>query len=365
MKYSYLYALCLLICSVSMVNARTMKNEYDANHSSVRYIGRTLVEDGSVSFDWVGIYFEMRMSGGKLSLRVTDKGTSFYNVFVDGHLHNVVKVCGTDTVINFISDISRDFHSVRVQKRTEGEFGKTTIHKFILSSSGRLKAEPKKKTRHIEFIGNSLTCGYGAEGRNYDEPFKLETENCYWSFSNIISRYFDADYTLIAHSGRGIVRNYGDSVRVSAVTMTDKMLQTFDENPDIKWNFKSYLPDLVVINLGTNDFSLEPHPYKSEFVKAYIRMIHNIRTHYGNVPVLCIYANTITAPVLSYYEEAIRQINDKKVYLFQLKQDLMNDSTDWGACWHPNYIGHKKIAMSLIPYISTIMNWNMAKAVIE
>ena len=29
------------------------------------------------------------------------------------------------------------------------------------------------------------------------------------SYATIIARYFNADYTLIAHSGRGVVRNYG------------------------------------------------------------------------------------------------------------------------------------------------------------
>ena len=360
MKNIVVCLLCLSCLSFVSLNATNRVREYDANHPSIRYTGRYLEgTDHSVTFDWVGTYFETRLSGGELSLKVSDKGTSYYNVFVDDNLHNVVKVCGSDTIIKFISQVDKKYHRVRIQKRTEGEFGMTTIHKFILPISGKLEKDPIKRTRHIEFIGNSLTCGYGSEGKHYTEPFKLETENCFWSFSNIIPRYFNADYTLIAHSGKGVVRNYGDSVRVSAVTMTDKMLQTLDENPQEKWNFKTYSPDLVVINLGTNDFSLEPQPYKSEFVKAYSRMIHNIREGYGNIPVLCVYANTIPAPVFSFYEEAVRQLNDKNVYLFQLKSDIMNTSTDWGANWHPNYAGHKKIAMSLIPYISTIMNWDL------
>ena len=79
--------------------------------------------------------------------------------------------------------------------------------------------ETECPSRHIEFIGNSLTCGYGVEGKDRSEPYKAETENCNLSYATIIARYFNADYTLIAHSGRGVVRNYGDSVRISAVTM--------------------------------------------------------------------------------------------------------------------------------------------------
>ena len=162
--------------------------------------------------DWVGDFtLKTRLTGGRLAVRLSETGTSYYNVFVDGKLHNVVKACGKDTVIDFVSGVSRNAHALRIQKRTEGEFGKTTIHRFLLPQSGALQQANIERSRHIEFIGNSLTCGYGTEGKDRNEPFKLETENCNLSFPTIVSRYFDADYTLVAHSGRGAVRNYGDT----------------------------------------------------------------------------------------------------------------------------------------------------------
>ena len=177
-------------------------------------------------------------------------------------MHRVVKVCGTDTLINVVSGIDKRLHSLKIQKRSEGEFGKTTIHQFVLSASGRLTEEPAVRTRHIEFIGNSLTCGYGTDGNHRDEPFLVETENCNRAFAAMIARYYDADYTLIAHSGRGAARNYGDSVRVSEVTMKDRMLNTFDEDLTLKWDFTAYRPDLVVINLGSMIFLPNRTPYK-------------------------------------------------------------------------------------------------------
>lgn len=365
-KYILFFACCILqLCNVD-AKVRYTTKMIKGNDSAVRYIGRTCVgENGSVSFDWVGTYLETRFTGGMLSIRLTESGTSFFNVFVDGKLHKVVKACGKDTLINFVSCVSRKQHSLRIQKRTEGEFGRTTIHGFQLASSGSLQKEPLVRSRHIEFIGNSLTCGYGTEGKDKNEPFKLETENCNYSYSTIISRYFDADYTLIAHSGRGAVRNYGDSVRVSSITMKDKMLQTFDENPDLRWNFTNYTPDLVVINLGTNDFSLEPQPYKSEFVKAYTQILKQLRQGYGNVPILCIYSCTIPAPVFSFYEDAIAEMGDDKIYLLKLDKGLLNGDSDLGAVMHPNYSGQRKMAMHLIPYISTITGWNLSNKVVE
>ena len=368
MRYCHLWILvfCASLCGLPGANAQNTSWTVKGSDAAVRYVGRTQVqEDGSVTFDWVGTYLETRFAGGKLSIRLSETGTSYYTVFVDGKLHTVVKACGTDTVIDFVSGVSRRLHSLRIQKRTEGEFGTTTLYQFHLAASGYLQEEPEVRTRHIEFVGNSLTCGYGAEGKDRNEPFRLETENCNLSFSTIIARYFDADDSLIAHSGRGAVRNYGDSVRVSAITMKDKMLQTFDEGSAEQWNFKAYRPDLVVINLGTNDFSLEPQPYRSEFVKAYTQILKQLRQHYGQIPILCIYCCTVPAPVYTFYEEAVSGMNDRNIYLLKLKEGLFNEVLDYGAVWHPNYSGQRKMAMNIIPFISTVMGWELPEKKVE
>jgi len=193
----------------------------------------------------------------------------------------------------------------------------------------------------------------------------VETENCNHAFAAMVARYYDADYTLVAHSGRGVARNYGDSVRVSKVTMKDRMLNTLDEDLTVKWNFTGYRPDLVVINLGSNDFSTEPHPYKREFVKAYMQIIAQLREHYGNIPILCLYPVAMQAPVFSYYETIVSELNDPKLFLLRLDEGLYNRTTDLGAAWHPGYSGHRKMAMWIIPYISTLMGWELADKIIE
>ena len=337
-----------------------------ANDPAIRYVGRTLVSpDNSVSYDWAGTYFETILTGGKLSARLSEKGNAYYNVFVDGKEAGVVKTCGTDTVIDFVSGIGKAPHKVRIQKRTEGEFGRTTLHEFILAKNGSVTPVTDTPKRHIEFIGNSLTCGFGVDDPDKTHPFKLETENCNHSFSNIIPRYFDADYTLIAHSGQGVVRNYGDSVRVSKRTMTERMLNTFDEDPDIMWDFKAYKPDLVVINLGSNDFSDPAQPYKSEFIASFKRMIKNIRDNYGNVPVVTVYSPTVPYPVFDYFEAAVAETGDPDIHLFKMEPNLFNTDFDYGAVWHPNCSGQRKMAMSLIPYISTITGWEMTTNPVE
>lgn len=356
----------LLFLIVSLLSlesqAATSTKAINASDSTLRYTGRVeKLADGSVSFDWCGVYVEAQLKGPKLDIRLSDTGKSYYNVYVDGDLHKVVQVCGRDTIINFADGLKGSKpHSLFIQKRTEGETGRTTFHEFLLPPKGSLSAEPRKRERMIEVIGNSLTAGFGTEGKDRSEPWSIETLNCDLSYSTIVPRYFDADYSLIAHSGRGVVRNYGDSVRMSAVTMKDKFFQTYDMDTLSRWDFKQYTPDLVIINLGSNDFSTEPHPYRSEFVGAYKEMLRNIRDAYGRVPVLCVYSSTVNGQVYDYFDQAVREMNDADIHLLAMPREVMNASTDLGAVWHPNYNGQRKMAMVMIPVISTITGWDIS-----
>ena len=66
------------------MNAKGTDKEVRGDDAAVRYTGRTQVDnDGSVTFDWVGTYLETRLTGGRLAVRLSETGTSYYNVFVD------------------------------------------------------------------------------------------------------------------------------------------------------------------------------------------------------------------------------------------------------------------------------------------
>ena len=339
--------------SESLLN---FKKEYPGNHPNIRYTGRVVKnEDGSASFDWSGSYMEIKLTGSFLAVKVSDTRKNYYNLFINGVEQGVVETFGKDSVIVLASGLKGKFNVIRLQKRSEGEQGKSTIHSLYLSRFGKILQYDPGRTRHIEFIGNSLTVGFGTEGKSKDEKFLASTENCNLAFGAIISRYFNADYTLIAHSGWGAARNYGDTARVSRISMKDKMLQTFDMDPGQMWNFSSYKPDIVVINLGSNDFSTKPHPLKEEFLGCYSIIIDRLRDKYGDVPILCVAPNR--GPAFEYLQEFVRARADKKLFFTAYLQGVYNSDSDLGSVGHPNYSGQQKLAMTLIPYISTATGW--------
>ncbi len=357
----------ILIISILISSILFSQNNivtFRADSPEIRYTGRfEKSTDGFVSFNWSGTYLQTEFTGSYIAINASDTKRNYYNVFIDGVQTGVISIAGKDTTIVLARWLKADKHSLRLQKRSEGEQGTTTIKSLILNTGERLFPAPPKKERHIEFIGNSITCGYGTEGLKKSDPFKAETENCNLAFGCIISRYFNADYTLIAHSGRGAARNYGDTARVSKVSMRELINGTFDMIPENKWNFKDYTPNLVVINLGSNDFSTKPHPLKEEFLSSYEKIISRLREVYGDVQILCV------APPKGEAFDFLREYcllrKDKNLHFAAYLNEVYNDSTDLGSSGHPNLEGQKKIAMTLIPHISSIMKWDLSEKIIK
>jgi hypothetical protein len=367
-------AMMAALAIATSVSAGNTLKTISAADPRITYIGRTLTEDGNVSFDWTGVYTRIKFTGSYLSLKASDTKKNYYNVWIDSDMtcapDKIIATAGTDTTIVIFSKeemkarLGKDRktaqapHCVILQKRTEGEQGKTTFQEF--STDGLfLQADPAKE-RVIEFIGDSYTCGYGSENSVATDPFKPETENQNKTYACITARYFDAEQIVIAHSGMGIARNYNGNV--PATTMTDLYLQTFDRDPEYRWDASAcpLKPAITVIYLGTNDFSRGLQPSERLFVKNYITLIKSIKANYGeDHPVLCV-APRNDVIMFEYVRKAAETCGMPKVYSMALTTKIHNDDSDLGASSHPNYTGHLKKAYAIIPYISTITGWDMA-----
>lgn len=334
----------------------------EASDARITYIGRVQKSGPDVSFDWSGTQCRVKFNGPEISLRCSDTKANYYNVWIDRDCGEtpdlVIRTAGKDTTIVLGKALGKGEHSLLLQKRTEGEQGLTTFHSFATKGEV-LQAEPIKE-RYIEFIGDSYTCGYGSENSVRDDPFKPETENCNLTYAAIASRYFDADYNLVSHSGRGIARNYDDWGKgVPGTTMPEKYGMLFDEGEQIECPATEKTPDLVIIYLGTNDFTTGSQPSMDRFCGNYVTLLGKIRSRYGSeVPVLCLAAKNDPG-IYDYVKEAVRRSSLEGVWCVRIQEGVHNNGSDLGASWHPSYRGHLKIASQVIPYISTITGWDM------
>lgn len=360
-KLSILLAVISLTC-LAEISAKEKKSLVTpASDSRIEYTGRTLVEGTDVSYDWSGVYVRVRFKGPGIAMRCSDTQNCWFNLWIDREMDSVAdkkfKVAAKDTVITLAEGLGKGEHEIILQKRTEGEQGRFTLHSFI--SEGEILQADGRKDRHIEFIGDSYTCGYGTESDNRDDPFLAETENCNLTYAAITARYFNADFNLVSHSGQGIARNYDDAGR--GYHMPDRYSQTFDTSKDYIWTADKapFKPDVVVIYLCTNDFSTDRQPDQTQFVERYIQLLNKIKKNYGDaIPVLCMASNA-SPFCFDYIRHACAMSGLKNVSYMGISKNAHNYEGDLGASWHPNYKGHKKVASCMIPYISTLTGWEM------
>lgn len=360
----------LLLISFTYCRAAHKKNvlNINGNDASIRYVGRTLVEQNAVSFDWSGTYLELNFVGKEISLHAGDNMHSYYNCTIDG-VKQVIEIASPDTVILLATSLNSKAHTLRLQKRTEGSQGLTTIKGFeIKGKAAQVLPAPKKAKRHIEFIGDSYTCGYGVEAKSSDS-FNRATENCDLAHGAILARLFDADYNFVSHSGRGMVRNFGDKNTTSKNgTMKEIVKQTFDTRNDVIWDYSTspYTPDIVIIFLGINDYSTQPQPSIDEFAAGYKEMIQTLKAGYGEaIPILCIAPAVGGSKPKKAIDKVIHSLGDNKIYAIEHFNNFMANPADLGADYHPNIEGQRKVAMLAVSYISTITGWEIPRRVIE
>lgn len=329
----------------------------------VTYVGRVLQDEGSARFDWSGVTAKIRFKGTSLSMKCKDTGTDYFNVWIDevpsAKEQFVIKAKGRSTLV-LADGLAPGVHEVVIQKRTEAEQGCIAVSKFITDGEFLPSSEPKP--RLIEFIGDSYTCGYGTESASRDEPFHPSEENCNLTYAAIAGRFFDADIRLVSHSGRGVVRNYDDG---KDAYMPERYSRALDTDPRTIWEPDGKAPDIVVIYLGTNDFSCGKQPSLEAWILGYGNLLDQIRANYGaEVPVLMV--ASMANDLLGDYVRAVADNrNDPHLSWTSIQSGAHNSTSELGASWHPNYTGHRKVASCMIPYISTLTGWEMPFKAVE
>jgi lysophospholipase L1-like esterase len=365
LKTLTLFAFCLpfLSCAKDVTNI-------PADHPMIQYYGRIdFSNPQKPRFAYSGVSINAKFTGTSLGIRLNNYSDAdqngnllynFYNVFVDGKLE-VIKVENGKHEFFPGRNLKDTVHTVLIFRRTEAFCGIGEFEGFIVDKGKELvKILPSAKPRAIEFIGNSITCGYGNEGDDKSCPFSPETENNYQAYGAITARNLGARYSAICFSGKGVIRNYDKSFTEPMPELYNGILP---QEPSLKWDFSKQIPDVVVINLGTNDFAHE-NPDSTAFVTAYSNLLKKIRSNYRNARIFCITGPMINdawpagsnakATCTRFIKAAIKSRGDEKVFFFEMKSQGANG---YGCDWHPNLRQHEINAAELTAFIRKEMGW--------
>jgi lysophospholipase L1-like esterase len=331
-----------------------------ANDPGIRYTGRFDFSDQlRPRFDWPAVMIEAVFEGTSIAVFLDDGGNS-YDVEIDEQTTVLHTQPGQMRYV-LAEGLGDSDHTVRLTKRTETFYGTPQFLGFELDPGRELLSLPRARERRIEFIGDSITAGYGVEGSSPTCVFSKETENAARTYAAQTAEHFNAGYHIIAVSGLGAVRNYNADDSVSAGTMLSYYGRTLANENVEDWDFDEWQPDAVVINLGTNDFSTTPHPAGEVFLQGYTNLIFKVRNLYPQAHIFAIAGPIMAGPAEETIRSVVSQMNevlgDERVHFVPIENTLEQSAVDYGCDWHPNESGHAKIAQQLIPAMAGVLGW--------
>jgi hypothetical protein len=318
----------------------------------VRIVGRSAAgTNSSTRFSWAGTSISARFTGTQVSVNLNDANNkNRFTVVVDGGTPKTITSASGQTALSLATGLASGSHDLVFWRNTEASIGVSEFSGLTgFSSGGALLAAPAAPDRRIEVIGDSLSVGAGVEGTSTTcNPSIDAFTNNYLAYGSVAARTVLADVVTIAWSGIGVYRSYS----ASAATMP----QIYDyaiPNDKTAWDFSKYQPQVVVINLGTNDFgSGNPgQPY----VDAYVAFVKHVRSKYAAASFILIdmYGGDRLAAITSVVN-ALKSGGEPKVETLSFSSVPKNNT----ACnSHPNTAAQKAMGGLLATRLKTLMNW--------
>lgn len=309
-------------------------------------------------FAWSATTIKANFQGTGISVKLSSIGDNWFNVVIDGVVKTPINVpAGTSTSYTLASGLASGNHTVELVKRTECWVGDVQFLGFTVTG-GSLLAPPAPSSKRIEFIGDSITCGYGNEGTSQYQSFTTKNENAYLAYGSVAARALGADQITVAWSGKGVVHNYGGDMNEIFPVVYPRILPY---NTTLTWDPSQWIPNVVVINLCTNDFSTNP-PTQAAFTTAYTNFLNKIRTQYPNAHIYCALGPMLSGDTLTnartYISGIVSQKNtsgDTKVHFIEFP--VQDQANGYGEDWHPSVKTHQLMADQLTAQIRKDLGW--------
>jgi len=331
--------------------------EVAATDPAIRYVGRFDTTDAAgPRAAWTASAVSLTLSGGSASVKLKDSGKNYWQVVIDGRPAAVLALEAGEKSYPIATHLPDGKHTVELVKRTEAFNGVTQLLGFEITDGARLLPTPARAHR-VEVIGDSISCGYGIEAAGKEEKFTPATENGWLAYGAVAARAVNADYVCIAWSGRKL---WPDNTIVSLYD------RTLPLSASSKWDFAKWTPDVVVVNLGTNDFR-KVNPEESGWVAAYVAFIKELRRNYPKAPVYLAAGPMISdwpsdrkcrTTLLGYLGKVIAETSaagGPPVRLIDF--GVQDPKNGLGADWHPSVKTHALMAEKLVAAFKADLGW--------
>ncbi len=257
--------------------------------------------------------------------------------------------------------------NIRVYRETQAINGDYTLKLLVkgFRTDGSFLPVEEKKYK-IEFIGDSITSGEGTYGALPDTEWLDMYASSSRQYVNMIEKSLNADCHIVSHGGFGVYTSWDNNrdnnipdhyerVCGTAKGEIHKALGCQDE-----WNFSSWQPDAIIINLGTNDGTAFRETGLNEenikaFEKAVMDFLKMLRKDNSKAHIVWAYG-MLGYDMKPYIIEAINsyknETNDTNVNYLDLPETTPETI---GSHGHPGLKDHEAAANVIENYLRGIL----------
>jgi lysophospholipase L1-like esterase len=383
-----------------------------AGAAATHFVGRyDLTKDPTrPRFDWSGNYMTARFEGTEVTWGATADLETVFEQIIDGKAEQII--LGGEVANSTVTRrVAAGTHEITVMRSSEALFSPSSFIPFTFGG-GTTQLPPTVHPRRIEYIGDSITCGYGNEGPNatcpYDVPIRQakneqgelvdvkipETQNIYLAFGSIAARRLQADAVTLCFSGKGVYQNYREACKGETkcdptkaptdpdakTTIPQYYLRTLaTEKEGAVWDFAKEnpadRPQVVLINIGTNDFARDLDQNSiadgidlGKFRTSYKEFVQFVRTKRPDAEIFLAVPPMVTDKfpldnARTDFRNSLRSIaqdlnnaGDKKIYAMELVE--MGVRYGLGCDYHPNLEVHRIMADQVVGAIRSKTCWS-------
>jgi lysophospholipase L1-like esterase len=340
---------------------------FPANDPLLHYTGRIDFSNPlKPKLSGAGCYIQARFTGNSIETIMQDQhldgNQNYLSIVLDGEYKGRIKTIPGQTHYLLADKLVGAEHTILIGKATEAAIGYVEFGGFICQ---KLLPAAELPERKIEFIGNSITCGTGLDITDTpcDSGTWYDQQNAYLAYGPVVARRLNTRWFLSSVSGIGMERNWNSPGPTLPQVYQNTFLHADSSSP---WDFSSYVPDLVVICLGTNDFSdgdgktPRPAPDSTKFIDIYIKFLKLIRKNYPQAVICCLSSPVLQgekAQTLQRYLDTIVENLQKKERDSRVGKFFFAHDYNHGCTGHPDRQEHQKMADEMEPFIKKIMNW--------
>ncbi len=345
----------------------------------IRVLGRTVMKEASPVLFWTGSGFEMNYEGSELWCEIeTDYSCyeQWITVLVNGALlARQVLQKGKQRICLFRNMQTMKVNHIKVLKEVQAMPGDESAYLEIcaLYGDGTFFSLPEPECR-IEFIGDSITSGEGSCGSTVEQDWISMWFSATRTYPFFVTEQLRGECRIVSQSGYGVYCAYDNNLDHVIPKYYEQVCGVVsgprNERLGVKerYDFSSWQPDYIIINLGTNDGGAFHNPewtdeltgrrnkmyYNEEGIpaeeclqkvaKAVTEFLTVVRKNNPAAQILWAYGmmGIVTEPaILAGIEEYCAASGDSKVHYIRLQEIA---DTCIGARSHPGINGHRAAA---------------------